>query len=126
MDALMHNKVELGAGAGATAGIVGRDAAVSTDVLLGARIFSYSRSRGLFAGLELKGSLLTPDNKANQVMYKNTHVHEILSSETPRNAEMAGIYARSLQDASPAKVVYVKVPRSRLQQQPTPPSAPAR
>jgi SH3 domain-containing YSC84-like protein 1 len=127
MDALVHNKVELGAGAGATAGIIGRSTAVSTDALLGARIFSYSRSRGLFAGLELKGSVLTPDNKANQVMYKTTHVHEILSSEMSRNVEpITGAYSRSLQDTSPVKVVYVKVPRSRLQQQqPSTPSAPA-
>jgi lipid-binding SYLF domain-containing protein len=67
--AILSSKVKLGAGMSAAAGPKGRDASASTDVTLRAEILSYSRSRGLFAGISLEGSTLRPDNDANVKVY---------------------------------------------------------
>ena len=67
--ALLKNKVKLGADASAAAGPKGRYAEASTDVTLRAEMLTYSRSRGLFAGVSLEGSTLRPDNGANEEVY---------------------------------------------------------
>jgi len=66
---LMGSKVKLGADAAAAAGPKGRAAAADTDAAMRAEILSYSRSRGLFAGVSLEGSTLRPDNRANEKLY---------------------------------------------------------
>jgi SH3 domain-containing YSC84-like protein 1 len=68
--AILSSKVKLGADMAAAAGPKGRNAQANTDVTLRAEILSYSRSRGLFAGISLEGSTLRPDNDANQKIYK--------------------------------------------------------
>jgi lipid-binding SYLF domain-containing protein len=68
-DSLMGSKVKLGADAAAAAGPKGRDSEAATDVAMRAEILSYSRSRGLFAGVSLEGSTLRPDNGANEKVY---------------------------------------------------------
>lgn len=67
--AILDSKVKLGADMAAAAGPKGRDAAASTDATMRAEILSYSRSRGLFAGISLEGSTLRPDNDANEKIY---------------------------------------------------------
>jgi SH3 domain-containing YSC84-like protein 1 len=67
--AILSSKVKLGADMAAAAGPKGRDATAATDVTLRAEILSYSRSRGLFAGISLEGSSLRPDNDANEKLY---------------------------------------------------------
>lgn len=67
--AILKSKVKLGADAAAAAGPKGRDAAAATDATMRAEILTYSRSRGLFAGVSLEGSTLRPDNGANQQIY---------------------------------------------------------
>lgn len=69
VDSIVHGKFTLGADASAAAGPVGRTAQASTDAQLKAEIYSYSRARGLFAGVALDGSALTIDNDANQAVY---------------------------------------------------------
>src|SRR5277367_4925867 len=66
---ILSSKVKLGADASAAAGPVGRTAAAATDVTLRAEVLTYSRSRGLFAGVSLEGSTLRPDNDANERLY---------------------------------------------------------
>jgi lipid-binding SYLF domain-containing protein len=66
---LLMNQFEIGGEASATAGPVGRDASASTDVQLRAQMLSYSRSRGLFAGVSLKGAAIRQDEDSNQVFY---------------------------------------------------------
>jgi SH3 domain-containing YSC84-like protein 1 len=66
---LLHSKVKLGADAVAAAGPKGRAATAATDVVMRAEVLSYSRSRGLFAGVSLEGSTLREDNGANQNLY---------------------------------------------------------
>ena len=67
--AILKNKVKLGADASAAADPKGRYAEASTDVTLRAEMLTYSRSRGLFAGVSLEGSTLRPDNGANEEVY---------------------------------------------------------
>jgi SH3 domain-containing YSC84-like protein 1 len=67
--AILSSKVQLGAGMSAAAGPKGRDANASTDATLRAEILTYSRSRGLFAGISLNGSTLRPDDDANESIY---------------------------------------------------------
>lgn len=69
VDSIVHGKFTLGADASVAAGPVGRDAHAATDAQLKAEIYSYSRSRGLFAGIALDGSVLAIDNNANQAVY---------------------------------------------------------
>ncbi len=69
VDSIVHGKFTLGADASAAAGPVGRTAQASTDAQLKAEIFSYSRARGLFAGVALDGSVISIDNKSNQAVY---------------------------------------------------------
>src|SRR5438874_4404514 len=66
---ILSSKVKLGADASAAAGPKGRNAEASTDVTMRAEVLSYSRARGLFAGLSLEGSTVRPDNDANEKVY---------------------------------------------------------
>ncbi|HXZ80291.1 MAG TPA: lipid-binding SYLF domain-containing protein [Terriglobales bacterium] len=68
-NSLLKSKVKLGADAAAAAGPKGRDATAATDIVMRAEILSYSRARGLFAGISLEGSTLRQDNGANENLY---------------------------------------------------------
>jgi len=67
---LLHSKVKVGADAAAAAGPKGRDAQAATDVVLKAEMLTYSRSKGLFAGVSLEGTTLRSDGGANENFYK--------------------------------------------------------
>jgi lipid-binding SYLF domain-containing protein len=69
VDALLNSKVKLGASLSAAAGPKGRSVGASTDASLRAEILSYSRSRGLFAGVNLNGSSIRSDDDANRRFY---------------------------------------------------------
>ncbi|PYS27580.1 MAG: hypothetical protein DMF75_20105 [Acidobacteria bacterium] len=69
VESLLSDKFEIGGEGSAAAGPVGRSASASTDVKLNAQILSYSRSKGAFAGLELKGVVIKPDNEDNLQVY---------------------------------------------------------
>ena len=66
---ILSSKVKIGGDAAASAGPVGRDTQANLDLYLRTSILTYSRSRGLFAGVSLEGSTLRPDNKANKALY---------------------------------------------------------
>ena len=68
-DKLLRNKVTLGADASVAAGPVGRAASAATDAQLSAQMLSYSRAKGLFAGINLSGGSLNPDNSKNERAY---------------------------------------------------------
>jgi lipid-binding SYLF domain-containing protein len=68
-ESIMGSKVKLGADASAAAGPKGRTASAATDIVMKAEILSYSRSRGLFAGISLEGSTLRSDGDANKNLY---------------------------------------------------------
>jgi lipid-binding SYLF domain-containing protein len=69
LDALLGSKVKLGANASVAAGPKGRDVGASTDASLRAEMLSYSRTRGLFAGVSLEGASLRPDDDASEQVY---------------------------------------------------------
>jgi len=76
---ILSSKVKLGADASAAAGPKGRNAEASTDVTLGAEVLTYSRARGLFAGISLAGSTVRPDNGANEALYgKKVEAQDII------------------------------------------------
>jgi lipid-binding SYLF domain-containing protein len=80
MHKLLEDKFTLGAGAEVTAGPVGRDLSAQTDAQMRAEILSYSRSRGVFAGLTLNGATLRPDKDDNIALYgHDTSNKEILT-----------------------------------------------
>ncbi|MGH9221390.1 MAG: lipid-binding SYLF domain-containing protein [Vicinamibacterales bacterium] len=69
LEQLVKNQFKIGADLAVTAGPVGRDASASTDIQLRAQILSYSRARGLFAGVTLNGSTISQDRDANERFY---------------------------------------------------------
>jgi len=73
VDALLGSKVKLGGNASVSAGPKGRSVEASTDASMRSEILSYSRSRGLFAGVSLSGASLRPDNDANREVYGVKH-----------------------------------------------------
>jgi lipid-binding SYLF domain-containing protein len=79
LESLMNNRFEIGAEGSVAAGPVGRSSSASTDAQMNAQILSYSRSKGLFAGLELKGVVIDPDNDDNTAVY-GKKAAEILAS----------------------------------------------
>jgi len=69
MDHLLSSKFKLGAEASAAAGPVGRDAGADTDIKMRAEVLTYSRARGLFAGVDLSGAALTQDKDETRLLY---------------------------------------------------------
>jgi SH3 domain-containing YSC84-like protein 1 len=104
MDSILSSKVKLGADASVAGGPKGRDASADTDAWMRAEILSYSRSRGLFAGVSLEGSTIRPDDEASEQVYGHAikakeivrsnkigvpetgrHLVEVLQKSAPRN-----------------------------------------
>lgn len=84
MESILSSKVKLGADASVAAGPKGRDASANTDAWMRAEILSYSRSRGLFAGVSLEGSTLRPDDDASADVYG----HPIKAKDIVRSQKM--------------------------------------
>jgi lipid-binding SYLF domain-containing protein len=88
---ILSSKVKLGGDASVAAGPVGRSASAETDASMRAEILSYSRARGLFAGVSLEGSTIRPDNEANERIYgtKISAKDIVITNETgvPPSAE---------------------------------------
>jgi SH3 domain-containing YSC84-like protein 1 len=103
---LLKDKFEIGGEGSAAAGPVGRSTSATTDVLLRAQIISYSRSKGLFAGLELKGTVISPDNDDNLAAY-GMKASEVLSPRKswPITKMPAGVrvFPRTLSRYSPVR-----------------------
>lgn len=101
-ESLMGSKIKLGADAAAAAGPKGRDTTAATDLALRAEILSYSRSRGLFAGISLEGSTLRQDNGANEKLYgRRLTAKEILREGKVGVPAAAHALDAELQKASP-------------------------
>ena len=99
---ILKSKVKLGGDASAAAGPVGRTASAETDVTLRAEILSYSRARGLFAGISLAGSTLRADNGANKNLYgKEVSAENIVFNKAVPIPDSAKELLATLQKASP-------------------------
>jgi lipid-binding SYLF domain-containing protein len=82
LQSLMSDKFKLGADASVAAGPVGRNAAAGTDLKLNAEILSYSRSKGIFAGVSLDGAVMQADKSGDKAMYgDDVNRHEILDGK---------------------------------------------
>jgi len=79
---LMKDRFELGAEGSIAGGPVGREASAGTDALMQAKILSYSRSHGVFAGVNLKGVVIHPEDRLNYAVYSKT-AHALLSEDAP-------------------------------------------
>ena len=98
----MGSKIKLVADASAAADPKGRTATAATDLVMRAEILSYSRSRGLFAGISLEGSTLRPDNGANEKLYgRKLTAKEILREGRVGSPAAAHLLDAELQKASP-------------------------
>ena len=84
LKSLLSDKFKLGADASVAAGPVGRDAAAGTDLKLNSEILSYSRAKGVFAGVSLDGAVMQADKSGDKAMYgHDIDRHEILSGRVP-------------------------------------------
>jgi lipid-binding SYLF domain-containing protein len=102
VDALLSSKVKLGANASAAAGPKGRNLEASTDATMRAEILSYSRARGLFAGVSLEGTSLRPDNDSNRDVYGRKLTARRIVTGDPIDAPEAGRHLLSvLEKAAP-------------------------
>jgi SH3 domain-containing YSC84-like protein 1 len=101
-NSLLRSKVKLGADASAAAGPKGRSAAADTDAFMRAEILSYSRARGVFAGVSLEGSTLRPDNEANHKLYgESTDAEKIIDGQGITAPPAAQDLIAALKKASP-------------------------
>jgi len=99
---LLQSKVKLGADLSAAAGPKGRSASADTDAYMRAEILSYSRARGVFAGVSLEGSTLRPDGEANRRLYgKSTTAAEIITAPDTIAPPAANDLIAALQQSSP-------------------------
>ena len=99
---ILSSKVKLGGDVSAAAGPVGRNASAETDVSLRAEILSYSRARGLFAGISLAGSTLRPDNDANKKLYgKEVSAKDVVFNRAVAAPKSASVLLATLRKRSP-------------------------
>jgi lipid-binding SYLF domain-containing protein len=104
-NSVMSSKVKLGADASAAAGPVGRDTSAETDVVMKAEILSYSRAKGLFAGISLEGSTLRADDGANKAIYgKELSAKEIVREGKVHPPAAARRLLATLTKASPRHI----------------------
>jgi len=92
MAGLMKDKFELGAEAGVAGGPVGRETGAGTDALMQAKVLSYSRSHGLFAGVSLKGVVVRPEDDLNRAVYSKS-ARELLTDDKRAANTEAGLPA---------------------------------
>jgi lipid-binding SYLF domain-containing protein len=100
---LLHSKVKLGGDLSVAAGPVGRSAEANTDAYLRSEVLTYSRSRGLFAGVSLEGASLRPDNEGDEALYgRKVSASEIVLGPAPKTPVSAHSLISTLEKASPS------------------------
>lgn len=105
-ESLLHSKVKLGGDASVAAGPVGRTAAADTDAWMRAEILTYSRARGVFAGISLEGSTLRPDGRANRNLYGHSvSAYQIIRESEVQAPPVAHGLIAELQRNSPSRKI---------------------
>ena len=103
-ESLLHSKVKLGGDASIAAGPKGRTASADTDAFMRAEMLSYSRARGVFAGVSLEGSTLRPDNDANRRLYGRDATAALIITEPKYESPESGrALVHRLQKATPER-----------------------
>ena len=95
LNGLLGDKFQIGGEVGVAAGPVGREASAATDVQLKAEILTYSRSKGVFIGAALNGTVITPDNNLNEAFY-GMKASEVLNGGVSSIPQPVGIYPQTL------------------------------
>ena len=109
LESIVNGKITLGADAGIAAGPVGRNTALATDGNLKAEIWSWSRARGLFAGVALDGAVLSIDDDANQAVYgAGTTPRMIFEGRTAQPASDAIVDVRDQLEEATASARYAR------------------
>lgn len=104
VDSLLHSKVKLGGDASIAAGPKGRTASADTDAYLRSEMLSYSRARGVFAGVSLEGSTLRPDDDANRRLYGHDATAAVIITEPKFESPESGKkLVHRLQKATPER-----------------------
>jgi len=96
MKRLLSDKFTLGGDASAAAGPIGRDMSAQTDVMMKAEMLSYSRSRGLFAGVSLQGATLRPDSGTNKELYGHDSTNREILTGDFKTPAVAAKFERAL------------------------------
>jgi len=104
----LSDKFQLGANASAAAGPVGRDAEADTDVSLKAEVLTYSRSKGAFAGISLKGAVLQPDESGNAAFYGNDTTREAVLNGHVAVPHDAAPLVRAIRTATHTETAHVE------------------
>jgi lipid-binding SYLF domain-containing protein len=105
LESLLNSKFTLGGDASVAAGPVGRTASAETDAWMSAKILAYSRARGLFGGLIIKGGVVSPDKDANQVLYnKAIEPRDLLLHNTDSVPKDVKIFLDQLTKISPKRI----------------------
>lgn len=125
VEGIVGGKVTLGADAAVAAGPVGRQSSAATDVGLNAQVYSYSRARGLFAGIALDGSALTIDHRSNGAYYQRPGIlaSEILRTDSAPASAQQFIAAVERSAGSPASAPAPAPVTDRAPQPSAPPPA---
>src|SRR5580692_10789138 len=101
-NSLLHSKVKIGGDLSAAAGPVGRTAEANTDAYMRAEMLTYSRARGLFAGVSLEGASLRADDEGNEALYgKDVNAAKIVMGPAPATPPAAHQLVSLLEKASP-------------------------
>jgi lipid-binding SYLF domain-containing protein len=103
MKHLLSDKFTIGGEASAAAGPLGRDLGAQTDAMMNAEMLSYSRSRGLFAGVSLEGATLRPDGETNRELYGHDSTNREILTGDFKTPAAAAKFERSLHRDSPRK-----------------------
>jgi lipid-binding SYLF domain-containing protein len=103
LSSLLKNSFELGGEASAAAGPLGREAGASTDLYLNSKILSYSRSKGIFAGLELKGAVIAQDDSEMKAVYGRDSDAAIILKGTKPTPKSVAVYPAKLAQYSKSK-----------------------
>jgi SH3 domain-containing YSC84-like protein 1 len=101
MKHLLSDKFTLGGDASVAAGPIGREATAQTDAMMNAEMLSYSRSRGLFAGISLQGATLRPDRESNKVLYSRDSTNREILAGDFKTPAIARSFERALRRESP-------------------------
>jgi len=101
MKRLLSDKFTIGGEATAAAGPVGRDASAQTDAMMHAEMLSYSRSRGLFAGISLEGATLRPDDETNRELYGRDATNREILTGNFKTPAVAAKFEHALNRESP-------------------------
>jgi lipid-binding SYLF domain-containing protein len=127
IDRIASGQLTLGADASVAAGPVGRSASAGTDPTLSAEVYSYSRSRGLFAGVALDGSALTIDNNADARFYDKgvVNAYDIIGGTVHTNSDIARRYLDTVARATGATVAVPPPAAAPVMTAPAAPPPPA-